>query len=213
VATLYDDLGVGPSVTRPELHRAYRARARMLHPDARAGRPEAEIRAAEEAMARLNHAWHVLSDPDRRARYDAGGSIGGLPHGHPPDGPPEDDDDTGWLESRARGGRLFRPLPWMLLGGVMALIFVATAFAAHPAGTPPPPVVGQCLAAQPGLDRFVACGDPNDGRVVAESTSGPTTACPSGSTRHRVQGPTHFAVCLTTDRQADPAGRATLTNP
>ena len=54
-----------PSTATPdEIRSAYRAAARRHHPDA-AGAGSAE------AMAALNEAYHVLSDPGRRALYDA----------------------------------------------------------------------------------------------------------------------------------------------
>lgn len=50
--------------TPGEIRRAYRARARVLHPDRHGG--------DERAMQKLNEAWRVLSDPARRRAYDAG---------------------------------------------------------------------------------------------------------------------------------------------
>ena len=61
--TLYHVLGVSPSASARELRQAYYRRARENHPD-RGG--------AGAAMARLNAAWSVLGDPERRRRYDQG---------------------------------------------------------------------------------------------------------------------------------------------
>ena len=58
----YVVLGVPRTATRREIARAYRALARLHHPDA--GAP------ATEEMARINEAWHILSDPARRAVWD-----------------------------------------------------------------------------------------------------------------------------------------------
>jgi DnaJ domain len=58
----YAVLGVPRGASRKEIARAYRALARKHHPDA--GAP------ATQRMARINEAWHVLSDPSRRARWD-----------------------------------------------------------------------------------------------------------------------------------------------
>jgi hypothetical protein len=58
----YVVLGVPRTATRREIARAYRALARLHHPDA--GAP------ATEEMARINEAWHILSDPARRAIWD-----------------------------------------------------------------------------------------------------------------------------------------------
>ena len=63
--SLYDLLGVAPDASQPELTRAYRRRARELHPDlAAAG-------SGDESFAALTRAYRLLSDPARRAAYDA----------------------------------------------------------------------------------------------------------------------------------------------
>jgi curved DNA-binding protein CbpA len=61
--SLYDVLGVAPDASPDELHSAYRARARELHPDV--------VGDSGEAMRELNTAWEILRDPDARAEYDA----------------------------------------------------------------------------------------------------------------------------------------------
>jgi len=60
----YERLGVRSDASPDEIRAAYRALARRHHPDARGGRPSNE-------MAAINEAWSVLSDPGRRAMYDA----------------------------------------------------------------------------------------------------------------------------------------------
>ncbi len=185
VATLYDELGAGPASSLDELRRAYRVRARALHPDRLADRPEREVQAGAEGMARLNHAWAVLSDRHERARYDA--ALRRASTASVPSQPP-------LHIASGHGARVLRPLPFALLGLVMVVIFVVTAYASHAPVLPAPPVIGQCLHAEPGLDRFVACGSPHEGRVMTEGTS--PIHCPSGTAAHLVQGPTHFTVCL-----------------
>ena len=61
-ADLYAVLGADPGATHRELHDAYRARAREVHPDHTGD---------DEQMKRLNRAWETLQDPWRRRRYDA----------------------------------------------------------------------------------------------------------------------------------------------
>jgi curved DNA-binding protein CbpA len=61
--TMYEVLMLHPSATIDVINAAYRALAKRYHPD-HAG-PEG---AAE--MARINEAYAILSDPDKRARYD-----------------------------------------------------------------------------------------------------------------------------------------------
>jgi curved DNA-binding protein len=63
----YEVLGVPRDADQSEIQRAYRKRARTLHPDV-----NKELR-AEEAIKELSEAYDVLSDPDQRKRYDAFG--------------------------------------------------------------------------------------------------------------------------------------------
>ena len=54
-----------------EIKRAYRQRARELHPDANPGDA-----ATAERFKEVARAYQVLSDPDQRARYDRFGEAG-----------------------------------------------------------------------------------------------------------------------------------------
>ena len=64
-ADLYRTLQVEPSADLEAIHAAYRRLARLYHPDLNP-RPE-----AAERMRAINAAYRVLSDPQRRATYDA----------------------------------------------------------------------------------------------------------------------------------------------
>ena len=68
--THYDLLGVRTDATADEIRHAYRSMARRIHPDALAT-GSAAGGASSQDMAALNEAWRVLSDPGRRALYDA----------------------------------------------------------------------------------------------------------------------------------------------
>jgi curved DNA-binding protein len=60
----YQVLGVERSAGKDDIQRAYRKLARRLHPDVNKD-PD-----AEERFKEINQAYEVLSDPDKRARYD-----------------------------------------------------------------------------------------------------------------------------------------------
>lgn len=61
----YEVLGVQKNATADELKKAYRKKALQYHPDKNPGDKEAEEKFKEAAEA-----YDVLSDPDKRARYD-----------------------------------------------------------------------------------------------------------------------------------------------
>jgi hypothetical protein len=66
--TYYDELGVASNATQEEIREAFRALARLLHPDQQTDEQLKII--AERQMRKLNPIYSVLSDPERRRRYD-----------------------------------------------------------------------------------------------------------------------------------------------
>ena len=70
----YEVLGVGKNATDDEIKRAYRKLARQYHPDANPDSPEALEKFKEVAVAN-----EVLSDPQKRQRYDQFGPEGVAP--------------------------------------------------------------------------------------------------------------------------------------
>ena len=72
----YEVLGVDKNATVDEIKKAYRKKAIQYHPDKNPGDKEAEEKFKEAAEA-----YSVLSDPDKRAKYDQFGpaGLGGQP--------------------------------------------------------------------------------------------------------------------------------------
>jgi curved DNA-binding protein len=60
----YAVLGVNRSASADEVQRAYRKLARQYHPDVN------KDPSAEDRFKEINEAYHVLADPDTRAKYD-----------------------------------------------------------------------------------------------------------------------------------------------
>ena len=61
----YDVLGVSKGASDDEIKKAYRREAKKYHPDLHPGDKEAEAKFKE-----VNEAYGVLSDADKKARYD-----------------------------------------------------------------------------------------------------------------------------------------------
>ncbi|PAB58939.1 molecular chaperone DnaJ [Anaeromicrobium sediminis] len=67
----YEVLGIDRNVDEKELKRAYRKLAMKYHPDKNPGDKE-----AEEKFKEINEAYEVLSDSEKKARYDQFGHAG-----------------------------------------------------------------------------------------------------------------------------------------
>jgi curved DNA-binding protein len=83
----YETLGVSKTATPDEIRSAYRKLARKYHPDV-----AKDKKAGEEKIKEINEAYEVLSDPEKRKKYDQlgeawergeypGATPGGVPEG------------------------------------------------------------------------------------------------------------------------------------
>lgn len=147
--SLYDRLGVDPEASAQELRAGYRRQARRLHPDvavvgSETGGAADGPASTGDAMRRLNEAWAVLGDPQRRRRYDEArmrrAGVGGEPSGaggspaapSSPGASPYSDRE--WTNGDGETEAFLRPrLPFVrpsaLILVVLAIIFVVTAYA------------------------------------------------------------------------------------
>ncbi len=128
-------------------------------------------------MAKINEAWRVLSDPGRRAAYDAESRPSAAPRPRADWSPP----DQSVTPAR---------FPWRLMVGVAAvgIAFVLVNAALTEPGSEPPPdnlmEVGSCVDILDNGDaKEVLCSGPNDGLVV--DLLPVDSICPLNSEVHR----------------------------
>ena len=69
---LYEVLGVSRDASQADIKKAFRKLAREYHPDSHPGDKE-----IEEKFKKINAAYSVLNDPEKRARYDQFGTADG----------------------------------------------------------------------------------------------------------------------------------------
>lgn len=73
---LYEDLGLSGGATPDDIKKAYRKLAREHHPDKGGD---------AEKFKKVQTAYEVLTDPEKRQNYDQFGTVEGPPGGFPPD--------------------------------------------------------------------------------------------------------------------------------
>ncbi len=185
----YEILGVSRDADEKKIKAAYRRLARKYHPDVNKG-----DKASEERFKEVAEAFAVLSDPDKRARYDRGGHEAFGSGFDPFAGFDPQQFDFGF------GSSMFEDLFGQLFGG---------RFGGSRGGGAFPPSRGQDLRFEMeisfmdavrgatldiAIPRLVACGDCGGSGVRSGQGQ---SACPhcagSGRQEHR-QGSMRFAV-------------------
>ena len=73
----YGILGVSRDASADEIKSAYRRLAKKYHPDVYATAEESKKKEAEQKFKEIQHAYEVLSDPQKKATYDQFGSEDG----------------------------------------------------------------------------------------------------------------------------------------
>ncbi len=187
--THYDVLGVSKSATAEDIRRAYYRQARAWHPDGFVNKSAPEAQKAEEAMRSVNEAFRVLGNDERRTVYDRGLVGSNAPrNGVSMEGGVTRIDarllDPEYLAARrrrqddaisVRHSRMMSIIPWLGFLGLVAAIFVFTAYATRTDGPAQPLVpspdlgvpAGACVRVIQGPTLLeVPCDGINDGRVI-----------------------------------------------
>lgn len=177
--THYSRLGVANDASTEQIRHAYRAQARVHHPDRLGSATSAE-------MLDINEAWRVLSDPVLRHAYDARLRASSGPSSASAD---MSDHLSQYVYPTVQHGRA--RFPWrfvlaffMVVSGIIIVMGVLTE-----QGSPSPVDnivrVGSCVD----VDRLrqeareVSCDGPHDGRVGQMVPFDAT--CPTGTAAYR----------------------------
>lgn len=79
---LYALLGVNQNASEGEIKSGYRKAALKYHPDRHANKSEEEKKEAEAKFKLVGEAYEVLSDPEKKARYDSGVDLEDIDNPH-----------------------------------------------------------------------------------------------------------------------------------
>lgn len=175
----YDVLGVPTTASTTTIRESYRRLAREYHPDRTMGSA-----AGGDKMPLINEAYRVLSDPGRRAMYDA--ERRGAPR-HvvtEPFDEREDVETPAYTFQHAEGPAR---IPWrglLFFAGIAIIAIVVLAQFTEPSGPSAPDNIlrtGECVEILPnGMAGEVACTGSGD-LVVRQVTSREAGVCADGA--------------------------------
>lgn len=177
--THYDVLGVPTTASATTIRESYRRLAREYHPDRAMGSA-----AGGDKMPRINEAYRVLSDPGRRAVYDA--ERRGAPRDVAAEhGAPVEEEAPSYVFQYPEGPAR---IPWrgLLFVSLIAIVaIVVLSQFSKPSGPPTPDNIlrtGECVEIlSNGMAGEVACTGNGD-LVVRQVTSREQGVCADGST-------------------------------
>lgn len=66
----YNSLGVRKGATAADIKKSFYASAKKYHPDSTQGHSAAHKKTAEDKFKKISDAYNVLSDKEKRAKYD-----------------------------------------------------------------------------------------------------------------------------------------------
>ena len=67
---LYEILGISRNASEADIKKSYKRLALKYHPDRQGGKSESEKKEAEEKFKEISWAYSILSDPEKKQRYD-----------------------------------------------------------------------------------------------------------------------------------------------
>lgn len=175
----YDVLGVSNSASADSIRESYRRLAREFHPDRVQGSA-----AGGDKMPQINEAYRVLSDPGRRAVYDAERRGVAAPVGSPASTQTTVDDELpdyrfAYPEGPAR-------IPWrgLLVCSLVAIVAIVVLAQFGDSSGPAAPDnilrIGECVEILPsGMAGEVVCS--GDGDLVVRQVTPRQGVCPDGA--------------------------------
>jgi len=97
-------LSIKQSATDSEIKTAYRKAALKFHPDKQAAKSDTEKAEAEKMFKSVNEAYEILSNPEKKTKYDNGWEVEDLDNPHGGGGGGYDSDDDGHGHGHGGGG-------------------------------------------------------------------------------------------------------------